>query len=263
MTARALIDGDIVAYRSASACQKDIQWGDDQGPTVDPDEAAQAGIQGVRIWASLVGLRAPPVVTFTGRENWRKRVLETYKHNRKGKSKPLAYVYTVNAISEAFETVCVEGLEADDVMGILLTNPGYAGSVCATIDKDLRTVPGLHLNPTKDTSPCLVTPEQANWLWMRQTLTGDITDGYTGIPGVGPKKAEAILGPIGQDIGSLWDRVLRAYRAAKLTEEDALVQARVSRILQHSDYNKSLKEISLWHPTNPSSLPLRSPPATA
>ena len=90
-----------------------------------------------------------------------------------------------------------------------------------------------------------VTPEEADrWFYM-QTLTGDATDGYSGCPGGGPKKAEAILEAAGENP---WPAIVAAYEKAGLSEEAALQQARVARILRASDYNFKKKEPILWKP---------------
>jgi DNA polymerase-1 len=167
----------------------------------------------------------------------------------------------VEAVTERFPTIVIDGLEADDVMGILATTDRFIGeSVVVTLDKDLRTVPGVHFNPLKDTKPLRVTDAQADYWWLTQALTGDTTDFYKGIPGCGPKKAEKILGPLHPKASPaiLWPKVLAAYHAASLTESDALQQARVARILRRCDYDKSTKEVLLWHPTQPTRLSLLS-----
>ena len=84
---------------------------------------------------------------------------------------------------------------------------------------------------------------------MLQTLMGDRTDGITGIPKIGPKKAENILGMVSSDLPSLWSTVVSAYENAGLTIDDALKTARLTRILRAEDYDKSNMEIRLWHPT--------------
>ena len=43
--------------------------------------------------------------------------------------------------------------------------------------------------------------------------------------------------------------MLTAFHKAGLTEEDALVQARVARILRADDYNFKNGEITLWEPS--------------
>ena len=78
---------------------------------------------------------------------------------------------------------------------------------------------------------------------LYQTLVGDQTDNYKGCPGVGPVKAETALGA-----NPTWASVVGCYEKAGLTEEDALVQARVARILRHGEYNKMTCEVKLWTP---------------
>ena len=259
----ALIDGDIVAYRAAIGHQKDISWGDGvASSTADWQAAADAAVATTRAWMALARCSSA-IVAFTGRENFRKRILPTYKANRAGKVKPQAYPYVVRRMHEEFDTRCIEGLEADDVLGILATTETYSDAIILTVDKDLRTIPARHFNPLKDTKPVLRSEYAADAQWLMQALTGDTSDGYTGIPGVGPKKAERILGGDVRQIAAarrpasvLWNMVVQAYRAAKLTEADALQQARVARILRRSDYDKATKEVLLWHPTTPERIPL-------
>ena len=64
------------------------------------------------------------------------------------------------------------------------------------------------------------------------------------IPGIGPKKANNLLE--GQKPADYWGIIVQAYKAVGLTEEDALVQARVARILRCEDYEKG--GVKLWNP---------------
>jgi len=236
--------------------QKSFDFGDGD-PTLhaDEEEAQRACIETIEAWASLARCNDVRVL-FTGPHNFRKTVLKTYKGNRKG-GKPLAYWATVRAVKERFRCDEVDGLEADDLMGILATSQGYEDSVVVTLDKDLRTVPGMHFNPLKDRKPTLVTPSQANVKWFTQVLTGDSTDNYAGCPGVGPKRAEAVLsGWDGADLSAGWTRVVGAYKAKKLTEKDALVQARVAKILTRADYDKENRQVVLWGPRGSEKLSL-------
>jgi hypothetical protein len=172
---------------------------------------------------------------------------------------------TVEAVEAAFDTRTVRGLEADDLLGILATRDAYSDAIIVTLDKDLRTIPGRHFNPLKETKPVLRSVFAADAQWMMQTLTGDTSDGYTGIPRVGPKKAEAILGGDVKGVAlrretaaGIWPRVVAAYVKAGLTERDALQQARVARILRNEDYDRVTKEVLLWHPKMPERLSLIS-----
>lgn len=259
MTRIALIDADIAAYRAASARVRGVSWGYTTGDVpdgvLDPSQAADAAIQTIDAWTRLAGC-SRAICAFTGRENWRKRILPSYKANRAGKVKPQCYSYVVNAITDHFETRLVDGLEGDDILGIMATSPKYHNAVVVSVDKDMRTIPGWHINPLKEDVPVLVGLDEADYKWLTQTLTGDTSDGYVGIPKCGPVKAAFILGPNPGLSKYHWPRVVAAYRAAGLTEDDALVQARVARILRREDYDKATKEILCWHPTTPLRIPL-------
>lgn len=206
------------------------------------------------------------VFAFSGAENWRKRVLPTYKSNRKGTRKPLAYNATRLWIEQTYPTICEPGLEADDLMGIYASRPGYA---IWTADKDLLQCPGTHLI---DDAMVEITKAAGDRFHYQQVLTGDPTDGYQGCPGVGAKAAEEFLdapyiavptervlktGKRAGETQLIWNReptediwagIVSLYAKAGLTEADALVQARVSRILRDGEYDFETKRVKLWKP---------------
>jgi DNA polymerase-1 len=108
----------------------------------------------------------------------------------------------------------------------------------------MKTLPGKFYNPdTKELHNG--TQSEANWWHMYQTLVGDATDGYSGLPSVGPKNAEKILDKSADD---LWPLVVDAYVSKGLTEEDALLQARMAKILTKDLYDQTTKEVKLWVP---------------
>ena len=96
-----------------------------------------------------------------------------------------------------------------------------------------------------------ITEADADKYFFTQVLTGDATDGYKGIPGIGPKKAEAILGARPH-----WGAVEQAYIKAGMTRDDAIQQARLARILRFSDYDSMKGEVILWTP--PSASPTKN-----
>jgi len=113
---------------------------------------------------------------------------------------------------------------------------------------------------------------EANAYWLKQTLSGDVTDGYGGCPGIGstiaekiidqglkkvpydhvlkggPNKGKTVLRHSEEPCDDLWEVVVSHYAAAGLGEEEALRQARCARILRASDYNFKTKEPILWTP---------------
>jgi 5'-3' exonuclease len=75
-------------------------------------------------------------------------------------------------------------------------------------------------------------------------MSGDQTDGYAGIPGIGIKKAEILL----DTNGVTWQTVVDAFKAKDLDESVALQNARLAKILQVEDYDFDKQEIKLWSP---------------
>ena len=79
--------------------------------------------------------------------------------------------------------------------------------------------------------------------FLTQCLTGDTTDGYKGVPGIGPKKAEALLGTRPH-----WGALKKAYMAAGMTKNEAIQQARLASILRWSDWDEHKGELIPWTP---------------
>lgn len=254
----ALLDADVICYRAAIVQQETTKWDAETTTTLlsgSPAAAAQCALALVKAWTQLAGCKRA-ILAFTGSDNFRKRILPSYKANRTA-GKPLVYQETCMAVEQRYRCERVHGLEGDDLLGILATNPKYAGSVIVSVDKDLRTIPGRFFNPLKASEGVLeVSEAQADRWWMMQTLLGDTSDGYKGLPGCGPVKAEAILAKASPSLQGLWRRVAEAYMAKKLTQADALVQARVARILRFEDWRQPDKSIRLWHPTKPEWVPV-------
>ena len=69
---------------------------------------------------------------------------------------------------------------------------------------------------------------------------GDRADNYAGCPGVGDVTARKLL-----EKDCSWDTVVSAFEKVGLSEEDALVQARVARILRNTDYKGT--QVILWN----------------
>lgn len=141
-------------------------------------------------------------------------------------------------------------LEADDVIGILATQPG---TEVARNPKKILVVTnhdtcGFYRIGLEERAPERFRPslDEANSFWLEQTLTGDPADGYAGCPGVGPVGAARIL----DEADDPWSAVVSAYEKAKLTEQDAITQARLARILRWEDYDIEKGEVRLWTPTN-------------
>ena len=57
----------------------------------------------------------------------------------------------------------------------------------------MLTIPCWHYQWHHDIFPREVSRAQADKFWLKQLLMGDSTDGITGMKGIGPKKAEAMI----------------------------------------------------------------------
>lgn len=250
-----LIDSDILAYKEASAGEVRVDWDGDGNIDQTPEDFENVKARVDRKIADLVRtLKSDRVIVCLSCDrvdNWRKDFYPAYKENRAGSVKPLHLMAAKQYMAREYETYQRPRLEADDVMGILSTHPTLVKGerVIVSEDKDMRTIPGWLFNPDKDTKPVLIGEESAAHWHMTQALTGDRTDGYPGCPGIGPTKAEKILWPaMGGGYAAYWPCVLATYLSRKQTEEQALVQARISRICQHTDYDYKTKEVIPWSP---------------
>ena len=235
-----LIDGDIVVYQYSSTVEHEIDWGDDVWSLwADAKEAQQLILQYIDI---LVDETAADdfIFCFSDKDNFRKDIDSNYKSNRKGKRKPVCYKSLKQWITDEYKTETWDRLEADDVMGIMATSDMLAGEkVIVSEDKDLKTIPGLLWRSGEMLN---ISQEEADYNHLYQTLVGDATDGYPGLRGVGDKRATELLKT------PTWETVVKAFEKAGQTEADALVQARLARILRASDYNFEFDQPIIWSP---------------
>ena len=235
-----LIDADIPLYKSSFSVEQVWDWTDDV-------VAIEADITEAELvfdmWIDKVVKAFPrsytPILCFSGHGNYRKTILQTYKANRAKKRKPVLLKSLREIAEEKYLCMSLRGLEADDLLGLLSES-----GIMISIDKDLRTIPGMLYNPDKPEDGVeLIDKEQADYNHLYQTLVGDYTDGYSGCPRVGPMRASNILRK-----DNSWEAVVEAYKSRGLDEEDALVQARVARILRPGEYDFQLRKPKLWSP---------------
>jgi DNA polymerase I len=239
-----LVDTDILMYKAATSAEEEWDWGDDIWSLwTDLNDAKAAFERQLDTIKEKLGVDDILCCLSDHSNNFRKEVSPTYKSNRKGTRKPVGYVALCSWVEETFPTVRKDYCEADDVMGMLGSRPENQGKcIIVSDDKDLKTIPGKLYRPMAD-EKLTITEQEADKNFLMQTLTGDTADGYPGIPGIGPKKAEAILGPRPH-----WGAVEQAYIKAGLTREDAITQARLARILRWDDYDHEGGKVILWTP---------------
>lgn len=251
----ALIDGDLLLYREAAGCERHIQFTDDPENAMwvvedfevarsRAEQALDALLARVKAEHAIVCLSCP------SSEGFRRQVLPTYKAKRSPR-KPEHLAALKDWMRSELTVYERPLLEADDLLGILATAPHmlkeYTSRVIVSGDKDLLTIPGTLFNPDKGTVHKTDEPT-ANLRFYTQVLTGDPVDGYTGIPGIGKVKAQHILATAMNDGVPLWSAIVAAYEKHGLTEQDALVQARVARILRFGEFDFKTKQPILWSP---------------
>ena len=181
-----LIDGDPIVYRIGFACQKkDKETG---LVTADPESHTLHSCKQF-INQLLNDTKADTYkIYLTGKGNFRYKVREDYKANRKGADKPVHYQLVRDYLVKKFKAQVVDGMEADDALAL----GQQSDTAIASIDKDLLMVEGRHYNYGKCTWQD-VTAKQGEYFFYKQMLTGDRVDNITGIRGLGEKKASKLL----------------------------------------------------------------------
>ena len=236
-----LCDADFIVYKACAAAETEIDWSDDTILVTSKfSEAYNATQRELSKLKDRFGSLVTLVLFFSDSVNFRKKILPEYKGHRNRK-KPCGYKRVINTLKNEYEVIIKPELEADDSMGIYATK--HPGNIIASPDKDMRQIPGTLYN--FDATFTVSNEEGAQW-HLIQTCAGDSTDGYAGVPGIGVKRAEAIF----QKKGYSWKTVVETFKEKDLSEEDALVNARLARILTANDYDFKNKRPKLWTPAS-------------
>jgi len=237
-----LIDADFIVYKACAGAEVDIDWGDDVILVTSKfSEAYKSVERELYHIATDLGCFDDSILFFSDSVNFRKSIDPTYKGHRNRK-KPCGYRRVINKLKEDYHVVVMPTLEADDAMGIYATKE--QGHIICSPDKDMRQIPG-ELYDLSD-GVVTITPEEGKRWHFIQTLAGDQTDGYGGVPGFGIKRAISFF----EENGYTWDAVVEAFASKGLDESVALQNARLAKILQHSDYDFTNQCVKLWTATS-------------
>ncbi len=250
-----LVDGDISIYQVAAAAEVATDWGNGLWTLHSDEYEAKFQLDEVFSRYKEVLEADKMIVALSDTRSFRYDVYPDYKHNRVGKRQPLLRQRLKEYVLDNYNTYLRPNLEGDDVLGILATSTVIipkGEKIIVSEDKDMKTIPGLICNFKKYEEEGIksISPEEARYWHMYQTLTGDAADGYKGCPSCGPKTAEKILGedPSEWTYEIMWQKVVEAYEKKGLTEADALQIARIARICQKEDYNYKERKVILWTP---------------
>lgn len=256
-----LFDADMLIYRFCCACQEDSPFNKElvlkACPTETWDTIQMRVKQCVELASAHFDESIEVVMVLSPKEKtFRYDLFPEYKANRKDIVKPVLLSEMYKKIQKEYHTEIWDNLEADDVLGVLADQ----GNTCiVSNDKDLKQIETNHMS--------LSEPEFIEYsyygeqFFLKQCIAGDSTDGYYGVPGIGMKKAEKILNAKGWT----WDTVVSCYTEAMspktkngkkvesvnlgLTEEDALLNARMAYILKEKEeYNSEAGTVNYWTP---------------
>lgn len=228
----ARIDGDIVCYSVASACDgKQYRY---KGEVFDSkvqlnkilkadgvDDSAIETFYEPEPWESVrtsatsyleniiekVGIDYK--VYLTGKSNFRYDVatIQPYKGNRSSLQKPFHLDAIRQYLVDYYEATVSIGMEADDAIG-LDTVVGI--DIVTTIDKDLNCIPGSHYNWIKE-ELYEVSEIEADANFYCQVITGDTTDNILGLYGLGGKAKVLDYIRSASIAGDMFDLVAKEY----------------------------------------------------
>ena len=236
-----LIDADFIVYKCCAAAETEVDWAEDVILVTSRfSEAYKAALHEIMRIRDEFGAFAEPILFFSHFENFRKKIYPEYKGHRNRK-KPCGYKRVISALHDDYQVIIMPELEADDAMGIYATK--YPGNIIVSPDKDMRQIPGKLYDFNETT--LIKETDGRNWHYI-QTLAGDATDGYSGVPGIGVKRAVTLF----EKTGYNWQTIKDAFAAKDLDEDVALLNARLAKILTKDDYDFNRTEPILWTPTS-------------
>lgn len=195
---KALVDADILVYRFGFASEG------------DPAEFALARLSEF-LDNLYVTLPVDEVEGYlTGKGNFRNEVAVTapYKGTRKA-DKPYHFGLLREYMQKSWGFIEVEGMEADDKLGIEAYKHDPEETIIVSIDKDLDMIRGNHYNFVKEVQ-YEITEEEAIRNFYLQMLTGDKVDNIIGLAGIGPVKSKKMLADCKTE-KEMYDVVLKAY----------------------------------------------------
>jgi hypothetical protein len=221
---KALVDADLLVYRFGFASEG------------DPAEFALARLSEF-LDNLYIELSVDEVWGYlTGKDNFRNEIAVTapYKGTRIA-AKPYHFQLLREYMERAWGFEVVDGIEADDALGIESYRNEPDETIIVSIDKDLNMIRGHHYNFVKE-EKYYVTEEDAIRNFYLQILTGDKVDNIIGLQGIGPVKSKKLLQDCTSEL-EMYATVLKAYDG---NEVRVLENARLLWILR--------EEKQVWHP---------------
>lgn len=230
---KAIIDVDTYLYKAALTCNELIEI--QPGIYYEAYNLNKARAYLKEVFENLTtrcGCDEYILVTGGIGKNFRYIINPKYKANRKKQAKPLMLDLIKDMVFKEFPICYTPCLEADDTCRILLEES--PDNVIVSVDKDLRTFTGKIYDSYHDEVK-YISPIQAEANFKRQLLIGDKTDGYDGLPKIGPATANKLLLK-----GITIDDIVQMYIDAGLGTETFETVYNCAKILGKEEYNNGI-----------------------
>lgn len=230
----ALIDADLVAYRSSASCEPNKNKAE--------REDLEFAVARARDMMERI-LHATNPISFkaylTGSDNFRYGICSNYKANRKDMVRP-QWLQPVREylVQEWGANVC-DSIEADDAIGI---DSSIEECIICSIDKDLLQLSGHHYNFVKELFT-FVSPREALANFYTQLLLGDRSDNIQGFDGKMRTSIPKFLQPYVDAIRSCtseYEMYQVVHDIYELGDEDLIKNGRLLYILRKHD--------DMWNP---------------
>lgn len=209
----ALLDGDILAYRTAAVAEKHeaslARW---QLDTMVSRIIEDVDASDWAIWIS-------------GDTNFRYKLFPDYKDNRRDKPRPRHLDALREHLVLEWDAQITDGIEADDALGIASQAHGASKCVVCSIDKDLRQLPGQHYHFV-NREWVEVSSIDAWRNFYSQLLIGDSADNISGCPGIGPVKGARAVEYLTAE-SAMYEKAKSLYVAAKVSIEQMHLNAQL------------------------------------
>lgn len=186
---KALIDGDIIAYRCAVSAEQEDQ-------AFIPISRCENLVEEI-LEATEANLHE---IFISGPGNFRREIYPAYKVNRK--QPPPKWLETCERyLIDEWNATVTDGCEADDALGVAQMEGIYFDdpeipfglyTVICSIDKDLLQIPGKHYNFVKREFQEISYARGMREFYLSM-LIGDATDNIKGLKNVGKSKAPRLL----------------------------------------------------------------------
>lgn len=203
----ALIDADIVAFRTAASAEND----DLEIALLRADKLMRDILEATNATSYVASL--------TGADNFRKEINPAYKANRKDKEPPRWLSDVQQFLMREWKAEPTYGFEADDMLGMLQTEE----TVICSIDKDMFQIPGRHYQWeitgtgkdgkqwVKEAVNQYVSELDGLRFFYKQALIGDKADNIFGVDKIGPVKAGKLIDHL-TDEKDMYNTVCSLYK---------------------------------------------------